>query len=83
MPAVTAGDDFNPYAPKKGKGKVVGLVLGGALLLLVSVVGVRTLGSSAPSASVSRQRSRAMSSQAATVGAAAPTLAPADAGSNR
>jgi hypothetical protein len=77
LPAVTAGDDFNPYAPKKGKGKIVGLVLGGALLLLVSVVGVRTLDTSAPRA----QSSPVLASdvvEAATVGAAAPTLAPAE-----
>jgi hypothetical protein len=37
-------DDFNPYAPKKSKGKVVGVLLGGTLLLLVSVLAVRGLG---------------------------------------
>src|SRR6478736_3959781 len=46
-PAVAApiaiADDFNPYAPKKGKGKVIALVTGGTLLLLVSVVAIRGL----------------------------------------
>ncbi|HKO47758.1 MAG TPA: hypothetical protein VJV79_08545 [Polyangiaceae bacterium] len=43
LPPPVALDDFNPYAPKKGKGKVIGLGVGGALLLLASAVGFRSL----------------------------------------
>jgi hypothetical protein len=36
-------DDFNPYAPKRAKGKVIALTLGGTLLVLIAAVGLRTL----------------------------------------
>jgi len=77
LPPPVALDDFNPYAPKKSNGKVIGLVLGGALLLLVSVVGVRSLsgGSHEPPA----QSAHPDVVPAATVVAAAPTPAPAEA----
>lgn len=73
-PAAIA-DDFNPYE-KKGKGKVVGLVASGALLLLVSVLGVRALSggqaeSKAPAPTTDVVR-------AATVGASIPTPEPAE-----
>lgn len=44
-PSAALPDDFNPYARKQGKGKVIGLGLGGALLLLGAVALVRTSGS--------------------------------------
>ncbi|HYP78121.1 MAG TPA: hypothetical protein VER12_19245 [Polyangiaceae bacterium] len=76
VPSPEALDDFNPYAPKGGKGKVIGMVLGGALLLLISVVGVRTLGgglhqSAEPSSATDVVR-------AATVGATTPTSEPVE-----
>lgn len=72
-----AADDFNPYAPRKGKGKLIGLVLAGALLLLVSVVGVRSFsgGSHEPSTAAALANDVV---QTVTTGAAAPTPSPSE-----
>jgi hypothetical protein len=79
LPAPTAVDDFDPDAPKKGKGKIVGLVLGGALLLLVSVLGVRALGGgSRDSAGASAPSPVTDVVHATTVAAATPTSAPSE-----
>jgi hypothetical protein len=86
-PAPAAVDDFNPYAPKKGKGKVIGLMLGGALLLLVSVLGVRTLGGGNRELPAASSPAAALAPavdvvRAATVGAETPTSEPAEATPN-
>jgi len=74
-----ASDDFNPYAPKKGKGKVIALMLVGTLLVGGSVFVVR--GFAGGAREFSTQTSSAASPvadvvRAATVGAAAPTPEP-------
>ena len=74
-------DDFNPYAPKKGKGKVIGLVLGGTLLLGASLFVVRGLGGSArelPTQTSSAASPAADVVRAATVVAATPTPEPTE-----
>jgi hypothetical protein len=76
LPAPPLTDDFNPYAPKKGKGKLA-LGLTGALLLLLAAVGVRTLGGeSRELAAPSVPRTDVVSTTTAV--AAAPTPAPAE-----
>src|SRR6478736_70327 len=85
-PAVAApiaiADDFNPYAPKKGKGKVIALVTGGTLLLLVSVVAIRGLDGAAHHSPAQASPAAAVPAadvvRAATVGAAIPTPEPAE-----
>ena len=73
-----AADDFNPYAPKKGKGKVIGAVAGAALLLVASVVIVQTLGPGNREASPAASPAAASDVvRATTVGASAPTPEPA------
>ncbi|MEI9948646.1 MAG: hypothetical protein WDO74_06580 [Pseudomonadota bacterium] len=76
LPAAAA-EDFNPYAPKKAKGKVIGWGLGGALLVLVAVLGVRSLaGSDREPSAQSVPRSDVVPT--ATAVAAAPTPAPVE-----
>jgi len=72
-----AGDDFDPYLPKKGKGKVLALSLAGVLLLLGSVVGVRSFSrDNHESSAQTVPRMDVM--PAATAVAAAPTPAPTE-----
>ncbi|HET7545178.1 MAG TPA: hypothetical protein VFK05_35175, partial [Polyangiaceae bacterium] len=80
-PAPAALDDFDPYAPKKGTGKIIGLALGGALLLLVAVLGVRALSGGNRDSALSSSPVPAPVTDvvhATTVAAAAPTPAPAE-----
>jgi len=68
-------DDFNPYAPKKGKGKVIALALSSALLLL-GAIGFRTLrGNNHESTAQAVSQSDVVPKTTAV--AAAPTLSPA------
>src|SRR6478609_1675235 len=85
-PAVAApiaiADDFNPYAPKKGKGKVIALLMGGTLLLLVSVVAIRGLDGGAHQSPAQASPAAVVPAadvvRAATVGAAIPTPEPVE-----
>jgi hypothetical protein len=78
----TTEDDFNPYAPKKGKGKVIGLMLGGTVVLLGAVLVVRGLpgaGHESPTQTSSAASPAADVVRAATVDAVTPTPEPAEA----
>ncbi len=43
LPLPALADDFDPYPPKKGKGKLVGALLGGSAVLVVAGFGFRAL----------------------------------------
>ena len=77
LPPPVAVDDFNPYAPKKTKGKVVGWTLAGLALLLLSVAFVRSF-SSASHQSSAQSAVRIDVMPTAPPVAAAPTPAPAE-----
>jgi Meckel syndrome type 1 protein len=75
LAAPPALDDFNPYAPKKAKGKVIGLAVGGVLLAIVAVaffVRTRSEDGREPAAQAAPRTDVV---QPATAVAAAPTLA--------
>ena len=69
-------DDLQLYAPKKGNGKLIAGVIGGAVVLLIGIVGIRALmGGSAPSPVASDAVTSAPNDPpGATLPAAAPAL---------
>jgi hypothetical protein len=77
LPPLPPLEEFNPYAPKKGKGKLIGLGLAGALLLLGAAWGVRGLDRGSQDPRV-ESAARPDVVPAATAVTAAPTLAPVE-----
>jgi hypothetical protein len=77
LPPPVAVDDFDPYVPKKGKSKVIAFGLAAGLLLLGSVVGVRSFsGANHEPSAEAVPRIDVMPT--ATAVATAPTPAPAE-----